>query len=154
VLAGGYAGDALARRLRGGHALVVGLSFLASAPVGLVALFHPSLPVFLALTALAAFLFSIYNGPTAAVVDELGPRAYATTLQAMFLLVVTLAGNTPAALAIGRLSDVMHGHVAAPLANALVAAMAAFLVSGVLFVVVARLQGKLKASFGARHPDP
>ena len=34
VLAGGYAGDALSRRVRAGHALVVGVSFIASVPVG------------------------------------------------------------------------------------------------------------------------
>jgi hypothetical protein len=140
VLAGGYAGDALSRRVRAGHALVVGISFLASVPVGLVALFVPSTFAFLTLTAVAAFLFSVYNGPIAAAVDEMGPRAYATTLQANFLLVVTLCGNTPAALATGRWSDLLRGHVASPLATALVGAMVAFAASGVLFVVTARLQ--------------
>jgi hypothetical protein len=89
VLAGGYAGDALSRRVRAGHALVVGVSFIASVPVGLVALFIPSQLMFMALTAVAAFLFSVYNGPIAAAVDEMGPRAYATTLQANFLLMAT-----------------------------------------------------------------
>ncbi len=139
VLAGGYAGDATSRRVRGGHALVVGVSFLASVPVGLLALWAPSLPAFLALTAVAAFLFSVYNGPIAAAVDDLAPRAYATTLQAHFLLVVTLCGNTPASLAIGRLSDRLQGRVGSPLALALVAAMAAFLMAGGLFVVMSRL---------------
>jgi MFS family permease len=140
VLAGGYAGDALSRRVRAGHALVVGVSFIASVPFALVALFFPSQGVFLGLTAVAAFLFSVYNGPIAAAVDEMGPRAYATTLQANFLLVVTLGGNAPAALAVGRASDLLRGHVAAPLATALVGAMLAFLVSGVLFVATASLQ--------------
>jgi MFS family permease len=142
VLAGGYAGDALSRRVRAGHALVVGVSFIASVPVGLLALFVPSQGAFLALTAVAAFLFSVYNGPIAAAVDEMGPRAYATTLQANFLLLVTLLGNTPASLVTGHLSDLFHGAVAAPLASALVIAMLAFLVSGVLFCVTARLQAR------------
>jgi MFS family permease len=140
VLAGGYAGDALSRRVRAGHALVVGVSFIASMPVGLLALFVPSQGAFLALTAVAAFLFSVYNGPIAAAVDEMGPRAYATTLQANFLLLVTLLGNTPASLVTGRLSDLFRGTVAAPLASALVVAMFAFLASGALFCVTARLQ--------------
>jgi hypothetical protein len=88
----------------------------------------------------AAFLFSVYNGPIAAAVDEMGPRAYATTLQANFLLVVTLCGNSPASLVTGHASDLLKGHVAAPLATALVGAMAAFFVSGVLFVIGSRLQ--------------
>jgi len=140
VLAGGYAGDALSRRVRAGHALVVGVSFIASVPVGLVALFIPSQFLFLALTAVAAFLFSVYNGPIAAAVDEMGPRAYATTLQANFLLIVTLCGNSPASLVTGRASDLLKGHAASPLATALVGAMAAFLVSGILFVAVSRMQ--------------
>ena len=140
VLAGGYAGDALSRRVRAGHALVVGISFIASVPVGLVALFVPSQLAFLGLTAVAAFLFSVYNGPIAAAVDEMGPRAYATTLQANFLLVVTLCGNAPASLVVGRASDLLQGHVAAPLATALVGAMLAFLVSGALFIATASLQ--------------
>jgi MFS family permease len=142
VLAGGYAGDALSRRVRAGHALVVGVSFIASVPVGLVALFYPSQGAFLGLTAVAAFLFSVYNGPIAAAVDEMGPRAYATTLQANFLLVVTLFGNTPASLVTGRWSDLLKGHVSAPLATALMGAMLAFLVSGLLFVLTARLQSR------------
>jgi MFS family permease len=146
VLAGGYAGDALSRRTRGGHALVVGVSFLASVPLGLLALFNPSLPAFLLLTAAAAFLFSSYNGPITAAVDDLGPRAYATTLQGTFLLLVTLCGNTPASLAIGRLSDAMRGRVQTPLAVALLAAMGAFLGAGVLFVITARLQRVARAS--------
>jgi MFS family permease len=140
VLAGGYAGDALSRRVRAGHALVVGVSFIASVPIGLVALFIPSQLMFLALTAVAAFLFSVYNGPIAAAVDEMGPRAYATTLQANFLLVVTLCGNAPASIVTGHAADLVQGHVAAPLATALVGAMIAFLVSGVLFVAVSRMQ--------------
>jgi MFS family permease len=140
VLAGGYAGDALSRRVRAGHALVVGVSFIASVPVGLVALFIPSQLMFLALTAVAAFLFSVYNGPIAAAVDEMGPRAYATTLQANFLLIVTLCGNAPSSSLTGHVADLARGHAAAPLAVALIGAMVAFLASGVLFVVVSRLQ--------------
>jgi MFS family permease len=148
VLAGGYAGDALSRRVRSGHALIVGVSFIAGVPVALVALFCPAQGVFLALTAVAAFLFSVYNGPIAAAVDEMGPRAYATTLQANFLLVVTLCGNAPAALVTGRASDLLKGHVGAPLATALVGAMLALLGSGVLFVAVARLRRETRTRGG------
>jgi MFS family permease len=140
VLVGGYAGDALSRRVRAGHAFVVGVSFILSVPVGLVALFIPSQVMFLVLTAVAAFLFSVYNGPIAAAVDEMGPRAYATTLQGTFLLIVTAGGNAPSSIATGYAADLARGHASAPLAVALVGAMIAFLVSGVLFVAVSRLQ--------------
>ena len=140
VLAGGYGGDALARRRRGGHALVVGVSFLLAVPLGLIALFIPSRLTFLVLTAVASFLFCVYNGPIAAAIDEMGPRSYATTLQASFLLATALVGNAPAPLIIGRVSDLVRGHVAAPLSVALVGSMAAFALSGLAFLVTARMQ--------------
>lgn len=65
------------------------------------------------LTAIASFLFCVYNGPIAAAIDEMGPRSYATALQASFLLATALLGNAPAPLIIGRLSDLARGHVAA-----------------------------------------
>lgn len=140
VLAGGSWGDAVARRRRGGHALVVGLAFLGSVPLALVALFIPSQMAFLSLTAVASFFFCVYSGPIAAAIDEMGPRSHATTLQAYFLLSTALLGNAPAPLIIGRVSDLARGHVAAPLAMALVGAMAAFTLSGLAFLATASLQ--------------
>lgn len=140
VLAGGYAGDALSRRARGGHALAVGISFLLAFPVGIAALFAPGAVSFCILTAVAGFLLSVYNGPVAAAVDDLGPRRYAATLQAWFLLGIHLFGNTPSPIVTGWLSDRLQGHTGSPLAWALVPAMCAFLASGILFVAVARRQ--------------
>jgi len=140
VLAGGYAGDALSRRARGGHALAVGISFLLAVPVGMAALFSPGVVSFCILTAAAAFLLSVYNGPVAAVVDDLGPRRYAATLQAWFLLGIHLLGNTPSPLITGWISDRLKDEAPNPVALALQPAMAAFLISGILFVIVARRQ--------------
>jgi MFS family permease len=140
VLAGGFWGDAVTRRRRGGHALVIGVSFLLSVPLALVALFIPSKGVFLILTAVASFLFCVYYGPIAAAIDEMGPRGHATTLQAYFLLSTALLGNAPAPLIIGRVSDLARGHVASPLAIALVGSMVAFTLSGLTFLLTARMQ--------------
>ncbi len=140
VLAGGYAGDALSRRARGGHALTVGISFLVASPVGVAALFAPGAVTFCILTAITAFLLSVYNGPVAAMVDDLGPHRYAATLQAWFLLGIHLLGNTPSPIVTGWLSDRLQGHTGSPLAWALTPALGAFLVSGILFVAVARRQ--------------
>jgi len=136
VVAGGYLGDALNKRMRGGHALIIGLSMLAAAPVGAAALTVTWMPAFLFLTAAASFLLSIYNGPSAAVIDELGPPAYAATLQAVAMFSLHVLGNSPAPSIIGRISDQFH----TPIATALQAAIVAFGLSGVLFVLVARLQ--------------
>ncbi|HVX96389.1 MAG TPA: MFS transporter [Polyangia bacterium] len=134
VIVGGYAGDRLNRRAPGGHALAIGISMLLAVPFGTAALFvTPKIP-FMILTAAAAFLLSVYNGPSAAVVDELGPPQFSATLQAVFLFGIHVLGNAPAPTFVGTLADHM------PLPVALVTAVVAFGLSGVLFCIVARRQ--------------
>ncbi len=135
VIAGGYVGDALSRRARGGHALTIGGSMLIGAPVGALALLVTGHPIFMILTCAAAFLFSVYNGPSAAVVDELGPPQYAATLQAVFLFGIHVLGNAPAPMVVGWLFDRSKS-----VSLALQAAIVAFAISGVLFILVARRQ--------------
>ena len=134
VIVGGIVGDKLTRRAPGGHALAIGVSMLLAVPVGTAALFTtPKIP-FMILTAIAAFLLSVYNGPSAAVVDELGPPQFAATLQAVFLFGIHVLGNAPAPTAVGHLADKSN------LPLALMSAVVAFGISGVLFCVVARRQ--------------
>ncbi|HVR02112.1 MAG TPA: MFS transporter [Polyangia bacterium] len=135
VVVGGYAGDRLSRRAKGGHALAIGVSMLVAVPVGSFALFTETKVAFMAFTALAAFLLSVYNGPSAAVVDELGPPQFAATLQAVFLFGIHVLGNATAPSAVGELYD-----RSSSLPLALLSAVAAFGVSGILFCVVARRQ--------------
>jgi predicted MFS family arabinose efflux permease len=134
VIAGGLAGDALNRRARGGHALAIGLSMLLAVPIGAAALIVEWKPLFMVLTALTVFLLSVYNGPSAAVVDELGPPQFAATLQAVFMFGIHVIGNAPAASVVGWLAD--HSNVSIALQSAILA----FGLSGVLFVIVARRQ--------------
>ena len=134
VIAGGYAGDAFSKRARGGHALAIGLSMLLAVPIGAAALLVMWKPLFMVLTALTVFLLSVYNGPSAAIVDELGPPQFAATLQAVFMFGIHVLGNAPAASVVGALAD--HSNVSI----ALQAAIFAFGLSGVLFVIVARRQ--------------
>jgi len=136
VIAGGYMGDALNRRARGGHALTIGISMLVAVPVGTAALLVGWIPGFLVLTAAASFLLSVYNGPSAAVIDELGPPQYAATLQAVSMFSLHVLGNTPAPSVIGRISDQLHW----PISQSLLAAIVAFGLSGVAFVMLARKQ--------------
>jgi hypothetical protein len=135
VVVGGYAGDRLSRRAKGGHALAIGVSMLAAVPVGSVALFIEPKVAFMIFTAVAAFLLSVYNGPSAAVVDELGPPQFAATLQAVFLFGIHVLGNATAPSAVGELYD-----RSSSLPLALLSAVAAFGVSGILFCIVARRQ--------------
>jgi hypothetical protein len=136
VIAGGYAGDALSRRAHGGHALAIGLSMLAALPVGVASLLITNKPAFMVLTTLSVFFLSVYNGPSAAVVDELGPPQFAATLQAVFMFGIHVLGNAPAPLATGWVAD------RSTVSMALQLAMAAFGLSGVAFVIVARRQRK------------
>src|SRR5450432_1731838 len=130
VVVGGNVGDRLNRRAAGGHALTIGVSMLAAVPVGAVALFtHPRVPFMIA-TAVAAFLLSVYNGPSAAVVDELGPPQFAATLQAVFLFGIHVLGNSPAPSVVGELFDRSKS-----VSLALQAAIVAFAISGVLFIL-------------------
>jgi MFS family permease len=135
VVVGGYAGDRLTRRAAGGHALAIGVSMLLAVPVGIAALLTtPQIP-FMFLTAIAAFLLSVYNGPSAAVVDELGPPQFAATLQAVFLFGIHVLGNSTAPSVVGELFD-----RSSSLPVALMSAVVAFGLSGVFFCVVARRQ--------------
>lgn len=134
VVAGGYAGDALNRRRVGGHALAIGYSMLLAVPVGAVTLMVTWKPLFMLLTAATVFLLSVYNGPSAAVVDELGPPQFAATLQAVFLFGIHVLGNAPAASAVGWIAD------RSSVAVALQATIVAFGLSGVMFVLVAGRQ--------------
>jgi MFS transporter, Spinster family, sphingosine-1-phosphate transporter len=134
VIAGGYAGDRLTRRATGGHALAIGVSMLLAVPVGTAALLTmPKIP-FMFLTALTTFFLSVYNGPSAAVVDELGPPQFAATLQAVFLFGIHVLGNASAPPTVGWLADRSN------ISHALLSAILAFGLSGVLFVLVAGRQ--------------
>jgi len=134
VIAGGHAGDALNRRVRGGHSLAIGLSLLLAVPAGALALVVPSTLLFVVLSALTAFFLAVYHGPSAAVVDELGPPQFSATLQAVYLCGIHVLGNAPAPSVVGWIADRSSVSVA------LQAAVVAFGLSGVLYVMVARRQ--------------
>ena len=139
VIVGGYAGDALTRRARGGHALTIGLSMLFAVPVGGLALLITWKPLFMLMTTAAAFFLSVYNGPSAAIVDEMGPPQFSATLQAVFMFGIHVLGNAPAPAVIGWIAD------RSSVSTALQVAIAAFGTSGVLFVLVARRQRRSPA---------
>src|SRR5262249_17273314 len=91
-------------------------------------------PIFMVLTAGASFFLSVYNGPAAAIVDELGPPQFAATLQAVFMFGIQFLGNTPAASVVGFIAD------RSTVSFGLHAAVSACARSGLLFCVAARRQ--------------
>ncbi|HEX5139085.1 MAG TPA: MFS transporter [Planctomycetota bacterium] len=134
VIAGGHAGDALTRRARGGHARAIGLSLLCAVPTGALALVVSSNVLFMVLSALTAFFLAVYHGPSAAVVDELGPPQFSATLQAVYLCGIHVLGNAPAPSVVGWIAD------RSSVSLALQTAVVAFGLSGVFYVLVARWQ--------------
>jgi MFS family permease len=137
VVAGGYFGDHLTRRSgRGGHARAIGLSLLLAIPFGVAALLVGQPATFMVLTAVTVFLLSVYNGPSAAVIDELGPPRFAATLQAFAMFWIHVLGNAPAGSVVGWIAD------RSSVALGLQAAIGAFGIAGVLFMVVARRQAR------------
>jgi hypothetical protein len=81
------------------------------------------------------------------VVDELGPPQYAATLQAVFMFGLHVLGNAPAPSVVGWIADKLgplHSTTGMPqqgtISMGLQVGMLAFLLSGVLFVIVARRQ--------------
>jgi MFS family permease len=137
VVAGGYFGDYLTRRGgRGGHARAIGLSLLLAIPFGVPCLLVTNVPTFMVLTAITVFLLSVYNGPAAAVIGELGPPQFGATLQAFAMFWIHVLGNAPAGTAIGAIAD------RSTVAFGLQAAIAAFAIAGVLFMIVARRQAR------------
>jgi len=134
VIAGGHAGDTLSRRMRGGHAMAIGVSLLLAIPAGAISLVVSSNVLFMVLSALTAFFLAVYHGPSAAVVDELGPPQFSATLQAVYLCGIHVLGNATAPPVVGWLADLSS------LSLALQAAVLAFGLSGVFYVLVARHQ--------------
>jgi len=142
VIAGGHAGDTLNRRMRGGHALAIGLSLLLAVPAGAISLVVSSNVLFMVLSALTAFFLAVYHGPSAAVVDEMGPPQFSATLQAVYLCGIHVLGNATAPPAVGWLAD------RSSLSLALQVAVVAFGLSGVFYVMVARWQRKHPPELG------
>jgi MFS family permease len=137
AMLGGWAGDAAKRRHVGGHSLAIGFSFVAGGLTALLALHTHALVPFLGLVALAILLLSIYNGPAAAVVHEMVPPRLAATAQGIFLFGIHLLGNAPAPAVVGWIAE------GSTVTTALHVPVAAFIASGLLFLIVARLQKRL-----------
>lgn len=131
VVTGGVVGDRVGRTRSGGQALVVGVSLLVAVPLGLGCLLISNKPLFAMLTAMTVFSLSMYNGPAAVVVDQLAPPQYAATLQAVFLFGIHVLGDAPAGSVIGLIGG------KTTVARSLLVTVAAFALSGVLFLYAA-----------------
>jgi hypothetical protein len=125
-------GDRIGSKRPGGHALVIGASLLMAVPLGLGSLLITYKPVFAMLTAMTVFCLSMYNGPATVIVDQLAPARYAATLQAVFMFGVHVLGDATAGSVVGLIGG------STTVAHSLLVTIAAFALSGVLYLFVAR----------------
>lgn len=104
VVAGGAAGDALARRTPAGHLLTIASGFILSAPCGLVLLLHPDRRVFLPALFGAVFFLVLYMGSVNAVIHNVVHPTRRATAVAIFVFLVNLGGAALAPYVVGLVS--------------------------------------------------
>ena len=138
VVAGGYCGRR-AQPPRGAAATrcAIGLSADRAVPFGVASLLVTHKPTFMVLTAITVFLLSVYNGPSAAVVDELGPPAVRAPRCRRSDVLDPRARQRPRRPVVGWIAD--RSSVVARAADRRSSPSA---IAGVLFMIVARRQRK------------
>lgn len=135
VVVGGMVGDRLQRRGPWGRAVAIAIGFLLAAPLAMATIFPQSRGVFIVTAFLTLFFIPWYNGPMAALIDDVVPAQKAAFAQASFIFVLHLAGTAPASGIVGLLSD----HFG--LQNALVMPTACILLAGFCYLAAARYVG-------------
>jgi MFS family permease len=110
ALLGGWLADAFTRRWASGRVLVGSLGFLVGAPVMVLTLLSPGLPVFIPCFFLSAALLNVYNGPLSAISqDVVRPELRAMSV-AITLFIAHLLGDATAPFQVGLLINMLTGH--------------------------------------------
>jgi len=105
TFAGGFAADALRRRLREADLWLCGIATLAAAPLALVVFAVHRPGVYLPALILAQLLLFASSGPVNAAVMNVVPPAERATASAMTILAIHVLGDLPSPTLIGALSD-------------------------------------------------
>jgi predicted MFS family arabinose efflux permease len=105
VVVGGFVADRIQRRVPWGRAVTMGIGFLLAAPFGFASLYLPAGLGLYAVIWLVTFFIPWYNGPMAAVIDDVVDDRRASTAQASFSFVIHLLGTAPAAALVGYASS-------------------------------------------------
>jgi len=103
--AGGRLGDRLMDRLVGGRVIAAAIGFILGAPFCIWMLLVDSRAMFGALFFAVVFLYTWYNGPSAAVLFDVVPREIAATVMGAYVFFIHIAGDAIALPVIGALSD-------------------------------------------------
>lgn len=117
ALVGGWLADVFTRRWVSGRLLVGGLGFLIGAPLMVVTLLSPNLPVFIPFFFLTGMTLNIYNGPMSAISqDVVRPELRAMSV-AITLLIGHLLGDSTAPFQVGLIINKLTGHALFDLLN-------------------------------------
>ena len=135
VVAGGFVGDFLMKRWPSGRVLTISIGFFLSVPFGIGAVYLPNGTLFYISSWLMMFFIPWYNGPMAAVIDDVVDNDKASTAQASFTLFLHLLGSGPSAAAVGALSGLIG------LQHALMLPTACIVASAIVCLFAARHVG-------------
>jgi sugar phosphate permease len=105
VITAGVVADRFQRRHPAGRALTMALGFLASVPFSVYLILVDSHWTYLIAGWFLLFFLPWYNGPMAAVIDDVVDDADAGTAQATFVLFLNLLGTGPAGYVLGVISQ-------------------------------------------------
>jgi MFS family permease len=134
TLAGGWLGDRMKKRAPAGQLHVTAAGFVLGAPLAVVAILSPSLPLCLAAIALAEFFLFLNTGPLNTVlVDVLRPDRRATGF-AITIFTIHALGDAISPAIIGSLSDIWGLRSALLITPLAVAVAAVFALRGCRFV--------------------
>jgi predicted MFS family arabinose efflux permease len=105
VVTAGFLADRLMRRTRAGRTLTIAIGFLAAVPFAIGVVFIEDKWPFFACGAVLLFFLPWYNGPMAAVIDDVVEDRDAGTAQATFVLLLHVVGTGPAGFILGVISS-------------------------------------------------
>jgi MFS family permease len=110
ALLGGWMADVFTRRWASGRVLAGSLGFLIGAPIMVLTLLSPSLPIFIPFFFLSGALLNVYNGPLSAISqDVVRPELRAMSV-ATTLLIGHLLGDATSPFQIGLIINKLTGH--------------------------------------------
>jgi predicted MFS family arabinose efflux permease len=136
VIVGGWVADHLRTWWRSGRALTIALGFLLAIPCAMGAVFLDRGWPFYIASWLMMFFVPWYNGPIAALIDDVVDDDQAATAQASVSFMLHLCGSGPAAFLVGGLSAYVG------LRWALMLPTATMLLSALCFLMAARHVGR------------
>jgi len=142
ILLGGWAADRAGLSGKTGYARIPGIAFLVAVPLFAAGIMSHSPALAFAFFLVPQALSYMWLAPVLTAVQHLVPAPVRATASACFLLINNLIGLGLGALAIGKLSDLLKpGFGDEALRTAMLAALAFYLVAGLLMLIAApRLQ--------------